>query len=340
ARSREPGPGVLVDVQRVAGFGSEVVLEGPDESHDVRRAAGAAEPDAAPAGVVLLEGVVAALERVHVEEPLSFGGDRAAEAVVDDALHVVRVLRVAGGEQQPVAPVHAGDRGAGLVVGAVRGQLEPVAEALVRVPGAVAPGQVRLGRHHVVPAADRGLEQHGVAGLGGHVRYPGLQVQGPHDVADLGVSYRQVVLEVAVAHAGVPGQALPALIHELSGQVQVGDGAGLAVELGQRRLDDLVPVQAPLLAGELAHQVVGQAHGDGEQPAVAGAPVHRQGRLDQVAGAVHFVAPGQPGVPRLAADLEVGVQVAVGTLRFGEQGGGLGGEGGQLGARAVSQLPA
>ena len=97
---------------------------------------------------------------------------------------------------------------------------------------------------------------------------PGLQVQGPHGVADLGVgvSYRLVVLEVAVAHAGVPGQAPPALVHELPGQIEVGGGTGLAVELGQRRLDDRVPVQAPLLARELAHQVVGQAHGDGEQP--------------------------------------------------------------------------
>ena len=126
----------------------------------------------------------------------------------------------------------------------------------------------------------------------------------------------------------------------MPGQLKVGGGAGLAVQLGQRRLDDRVPVQAPLPAAELADQVVGQAHGDGEQPAVAGAPVHRHGRLDQVARAVHLVAPGQPGVPRLAADLEVGVQVAVGALRLLEQGGDLGGEGGELGTLSVGQFPA
>ena len=40
---------------------------------------------------------------------------------------------------------------------------------------------------------------------------------------------------------------------------------------------------APLLARELAHQMVGQALGDGEQALVARAPVQRDRRLDQVA---------------------------------------------------------
>jgi hypothetical protein len=141
-----------VDVQRVAGFGGEIVLQRCDEAHDVRRAAGAVEPHAATAGVVLLEVVLAALQRVDVEEPLALGGDGRAEAVVEQALHVVRVLRVTGGEQQPPAPLEAGDGGAGLVIGTVRGQLIPVAEALVRVPGPVAAGEVGLGGHHVVPA--------------------------------------------------------------------------------------------------------------------------------------------------------------------------------------------
>src|SRR5271169_3828636 len=51
----QPGPRVLVDVQRAAGFRGEVVFQGRGQTHDVRRAAGAVEPDAAPAGVVLLD---------------------------------------------------------------------------------------------------------------------------------------------------------------------------------------------------------------------------------------------------------------------------------------------
>jgi hypothetical protein len=118
--------------------------------------------------------VLATLQRVDVEEPPALEGDGGPEAVVEHAFHVVRVLRVAGGEQQPPAPLEAGDGRAGLVVGAVGRQLEPVAEALVHVPGPVAAGQVRLGRHHVVPAAHRGLEQFAVAGLGGHVGHSSL----------------------------------------------------------------------------------------------------------------------------------------------------------------------
>jgi hypothetical protein len=68
--------------------------------------------------------------------------------------------------------------------------------------------------------------------------------------------------------------------------------------------------------------------------------VQRHRGLDQVPRAVHFVAPGQPGVPRLSAHLEIGVQVAVGPLRLPEQGRDLGGEGRELGTVAVRQFPA
>ena len=56
-----------------------------------------------------------------------------------------------------------------------------------------------------------------VPGLDGHVGHPGLQVQGPDGVALLGdrLADRQVVLQVALAAAGVPGQAVPALVDEL-----------------------------------------------------------------------------------------------------------------------------
>ena len=159
ARARQARARVLLHGQRVAGRRGQVVLDGGEQAHDVRRAAGAAEPDAPAARVVLLEVILTALQRVHVEEPVAGGGDRGGEAVVEHALHVVGVLRVAGGEQQPPAPVEAGDRRAGLVVRAVGRQLEPVAEPLVLVPRAVPAGQVRLGGDHVGPAADRGGEQ-------------------------------------------------------------------------------------------------------------------------------------------------------------------------------------
>ena len=341
-RTGQAGPGVLVHVQGVAGGRGQVVLERGQQAHDVRRAAGAAEPGPPPSRVVLLEVVRAALQRVHVEEALPVGGHRGAEPVVEHAFHVIRVLGVAGGQQQPPGPVETGDRGAGLVVRAVRRQLEPVAEALVDVPRAVAAGEVRLGGHHVVPAAQRGLQQRAVAQFGGHVGHPGLEVQGSHHVSHRGVQgpHRHMVLQVAAAQAGVPGQPVAALLDELAGELEVVAAAGLPVQLDQRGLDDRVAVEALLLARERAHQVVGQPDRDGQQAAVAGAAVVRDRGLDQVPRAVHLVAGGQPGVPRLAGDLEVGVQVAVRPLGPLEETGHVGGEGSQLRAVSVGEFPA
>ena len=216
------------------------------QAHDVRRAAGAVEPDAAAARVVLLEVVLAALQRVDVEEPLALGGDRGREAVVEHALHVVGVLRVAGGEQQPPAPLEAGDGGAGLVVGAVRaaartGRRSPRQRAGTRCR--------RSGRSWRPPCRPSGAPRTRAArGRRSRRRHrsrpPPGTARGPRARPRCPLPHRQVVLQVAAAQAGVPGQAVAALVDELAGQVEVGGGAGLAVELGQRGLDDRVPVEA------------------------------------------------------------------------------------------------
>ena len=110
------------------------MLQRREQAHDVRRAAGAAEPLAAAPGVIVLEMVVPPLQRVDVEESRPVGRDRGPEAVVQHAFHQVGVLAVAGGEQQPPAPVEARDRGAGLVVGAIGRELVGVTERLTGVP--------------------------------------------------------------------------------------------------------------------------------------------------------------------------------------------------------------
>ena len=99
-----------------------------------------------------------------------------------------------------------------------------------------------------------------------------------------------MILQVAAAQAGVAGQTPATLIDELAGQLEIAGAACLAVELGQRGLDDRVPVEALLLAGERAHQEIGQPGGDGQQAAVARAAAVRDRGLDQVPRAVHLVA--------------------------------------------------
>ena len=123
-----------------------------------------------------------------------------------------------------------------------------------------------------------------------------------------------MVLQVAVAQTRIAGQPVAALVDELARQLEVVGTAGLAVQLDQRGLDHRVAVEAPLLAGELAHQVIGELDSDRKQAVIARAAMQRDRGLDEVAGAVHLVAPGEPGIPWLAAGLEVGVEVAIGLL--------------------------
>ena len=180
-------------------------------------------------------------------------------------------------------------------------------------------------------------------------------------MADLGrvLPDRQVVLQVAAAEAGVADVAVAALVEELAGQAEVGLVAGLAVQLGQRGLDDGVAVVA-FVAQEVIDQVVGEPRGHGEQRVGGGLEVRRGGGgpgrfehdggavrgdrgLDQVAGAVQLVAGGQLGVAGLAGDLDVGVQVTVGLLGLHQEIGCLGRERGQRGVAGrpglAGQLP-
>ena len=68
--------------------------------------------------------------------------------------------------------------------------------------------------------------------------------------------------------------AVAALLEELAGQAEVGLVAGLAVQLGQRGLDDGVAVVA-LVAQEVIDQVVGEPGGHGEQRVGGGLEVRR-----------------------------------------------------------------
>ena len=150
-------------------------------------------------------------------------------------------------------------------------------------------------------------------------------------MADLGCPLpdREVILQVAAAEAGVARQAVAPLLDELRGQVTVGGGARLAVQLDQGRLNDGMAVKAPALARELLDQVVGEPDRDVHRVLVAGAPGQGDRGLEEVAVAVHLVAGGEVLVAGLAARLDVGVQVAVRPLDAGEQldrGRGEGGE--------------
>ena len=88
------------------------------------------------------------------------------------------------------------------------------------------------------------------------------------------------------------------------------------------------------LGAECVHDQVGNPPSHLEQVRVAGGPVQRHGRLDQVTGAVQLVSPLQLDEPFAGeSHLEVRVEVAVGLLGVAEQPLGLG----QLLAQSVGQ---
>lgn len=185
----------------------------------------------------------------------------------------------------------------------------------------------------------------GVAGLDRDVDRTGRQVHGTDRVAlhRRGLPGRHPVGEVRRLAAGPLDDAVPAGVDEPVRQVEVGAGAGLAEQLDQAHLDDGVTVDVHGLAGavaERADQVVGVPDRDLEQRVVPGGTVLGHGRLVQVPGAVHLVAPLEVRVPlALPPDLLHGVEVAVVGLRLGVQGGDLALQRQQVVRRGAAVLP-
>jgi hypothetical protein len=136
SRSRpapEAGTRVLLDVERVTRFRGEVVLQGRDEAHDVRRAAGTVEPDSAPAGVVLLDVILAALQRAS--------SSRAVTRVANEQVPLLQARgqagagerlvgrgRRGGGGHRPGYPVRT-TRGSGRVLGGTPGSARSAGSA-------------------------------------------------------------------------------------------------------------------------------------------------------------------------------------------------------------------
>jgi hypothetical protein len=99
-------------------------------------------------------------------------------------------------------------------------------------------------------------------------------------------------------------------------------------------------VEPVVLAEKPADQVIGQPRRHGEQRAFVEGPRRRYGGLDQVPGAVKFVARLESRVARRPADLAIRVQVAIGLLCLREQRRRFRGELGQGSGRRPGEFPA
>jgi hypothetical protein len=223
-------------------------------------------------------------------------------------------------------------------------ELERVAEGLVAVAAAHPAGQVRPGRHQVLPAPPHGGQQGVVVELDGHVDGAAVEVELPHGVAGHGggLPDRFVVLPVGGAEASLAQQPPAPQVEHAGGQAQEAPVAGDPGQLDQRHLDTGVPVD-PVAARrpELLVDPVGGPHGDGQEPVVGEGTVPGDRRLDQVPDAVELVAPGEVAVRDAAADhLDVAVEVAVGTLGRRHQADRLVSGRRQAGVRGPAELPA
>ena len=114
----------------------DIGAERGDQTGDIRRAARAAMPD--PAMMIAAAG-----QRVVVEEALAVERQAAQRIVVEGLLHHVGIAAVAFEQRHAMRPEHQADRGAGLGVCGLVGQIVVRGEPFVCSPRAKAAGDVR-----------------------------------------------------------------------------------------------------------------------------------------------------------------------------------------------------
>src|SRR5262249_49626791 len=126
----------------------DVVAEGGQEAHDVRWTAGDQMPllaNAAAAPEIL--GTPVARQRVDVEVALAVERHAGEDGIVEGPVDEIGEATLARREQHSPAPQDAGDRGTGLVVGEIVGELVRLAERLAQVARAEPHGPLHLVAH-------------------------------------------------------------------------------------------------------------------------------------------------------------------------------------------------
>ena len=228
------------------------------------------------------------------------------------------MLRLPGGQQQPVADHRGPHPGAGLGVGAVRGQLEVVAERLALVVGAHPAGEVGAPGHGPGHLPLHRLQQRAILALHCGISGTGREVQRPDRMPaqHLSIADRDVVLEVLRPEPDLPQPTVPTAFQEQHCLVQVPALSCAPGQLHQSRFDLRVPADPVQAAGtkHLADMVSrAQRHLHELVPPPGTPPCDTS--LDEVPEAVQLVPVLQVAVSRrLPCTTKVGVQVAIGLL--------------------------
>ena len=266
-------------------------------------------------------------------------GDAADRAVVECALHHVGVLAIQIGVHHSLGPENEPDRGTRLQIGAFIGEIVIDGKSFVGMGRSEAAGDVHPFVDDIVPEPPAGLPQLRVAGRGGDIGHARIQIHRAHGVAAdlgqfahgdmrLGVGIRPppVFAGIFTAGAGFDIKVvglLATFVDEVPGEIEIALILSRAVELDQCELNFLVAAVAALLAflgTEHGGDVVGVPAHHVEELAFACGVVVSHGTLDEVARAIEFMPVAQIG-PAFGRgdDSEMGVQVAVRLLGFGDQ---------------------
>ena len=272
------------------------------------------------------------LQRVHVEEAVAGKRDAGEDSVVERALQRVDVAGVARDRVEAAFEEDEADGGATLGVGVLAAQMPVVLEGLAAEGrGADAARDEHPPLRDAALQTKHGVEQPRVVRGVGHVRHAAGEVGRAHGVSvgiglfadgGVGLDGRQAPLLPALLHE-VVGLAA-ALVDEVLREAQVFGLTGGLRQLAEGELDFLVAGIAALLALAAAED-----GGDGvrvaahhvEEDARARGLVVGDGGLDEVAGAVEFVAVVEvrPALVR-RDEREVAVEVAVWLLGGGDDG--------------------
>src|SRR5215208_8020498 len=137
------------------------------------------------------------------------------------------------------------------------------------------------------------------------------------------IAHRDVILEIVGSESAWPEQPVPTPIDKVGSGVEIGAFFGLPVQLHQRALNLRVAVDAvdlPFAGPERPDDKVGHPAGHLQQPRITTGAMQGDRRLHQMPRAVQLVTPLQVLEPSAwVANLEVGVEVAVLSLRLSKQ---------------------
>ena len=284
-----------------------------------------------------MAGIRIDFQRVHVEEALAVQRHAGQRGVVQRRLHNVRVLGLWRELEHATGEERQRNRGAGLGVGGVVGQVVVVGECLAVHRAADAAGNVQFLIDDIAPEPLGRIGEVLVVGQSGHVRQTGVEVAGAHGMAYGFVLFGDRLVRLVI---GVPvgvrvgfvvgvGVALCVLVclniedvrlpaalgHEIFGQIKVPLFAGDLVQPHQSHLGNLVTgvtTQLARLATEALVYVIGETAGGLEQLVFAGALVVGHRTFNEVAEAVQFVMVTQIGERAIHVVQNVaGVQIAV-----------------------------